>query len=206
MPRVGPRLRIVRRFGAQLPGLTRKDGQKRPFPPGQHGPASAGRRRKTSEYRRLLMEKQKVRFNYGVTERQLRNTLAAASRMPGRTGDNVLILLERRLDNIVFRLGFAPTIPAARQLVSHGHILVNGRRLDRPSARMRHGDTVAVAAKAREAPGVVAQVERGPEVRLPGWLALDMDDKFSGRVLGEPMASDVPFPVHANALVEYYAR
>ena len=206
MPRVGPRLRIVRRFGAQLPGLTRKDGQKRAFPPGQHGPATSGRRRKTSEYRRLLMEKQKVRFNYGVTERQLRNILAAASRMPGRTGDNVLILLERRLDNIVFRLGFAPTIPAARQLVTHGHILVNGKRLDRPSERMSHGDTISVTPKSREIPGVVAQVERGPEVRLPGWLALDIDDKFTGRVLGAPLASDVPFPVHANALVEYYAR
>lgn len=204
MTRVGPRLRIIRRFGTQLPGLTRKDGQKRAFPPGQHGPS--GKRRKASEYRRLLMEKQKVRFNYGITERQLRNTLAAASRMPGRTGDNVLILLERRLDNIVFRLGFAPTIPAARQLVSHGQVLVNGKRLDRPSARLRNGDAVTLSAKAREIPAVLTQVERGPEVKLPGWLALDIDNKFAARVLGEPTAADVPFAVHTTALVEYYAR
>ncbi|HLV26790.1 MAG TPA: 30S ribosomal protein S4 [Gemmatimonadales bacterium] len=204
MPVRGPRLRIVRRFGTQLPGLTRKDATKRPNPPGQHGPST--RRKKTSEYRRLLLEKQKVRFNYGVTERQLRNILAIASRRAGRTGDNVLTLLESRLDNIVFRLGFAATIPAARQLVSHGHVRVNGRRLDRPSAQLRSGDIVTLSPGARNIPAVVAQAEKGPEVRLPSFLALDLDDKFAGRVLSEPMASDVPFEINANSIVEYYAR
>lgn len=152
------------------------------------------------------MEKQKVRLNYGVTEKQMRNILEIGSRMPGRTGDNVLTLLEQRLDNVVFRLGFAATIPAARQLVSHGHILVNGKRLDRPSARTRNGDVVSVAEGSREIPAVVAQVEKGPEVRLPSFLAQDLDDKFTGRVLSEPLPTDVPFPINANAIVEYYAR
>lgn len=204
MSRIGPRVRILRRFGTQLPGLSRKDGEKRPFPPGQHG--QSGKRRKMSEYRRLLMEKQKVRLNYGVTERQLRNILSVAQRMPGRTGDNVLTLLERRLDNIVFRLGFAATIPAARQLVSHGHVQVNGRRMDRPSARLRNGDAVKLTIKAREIPAVLMQTEKGPEVKVPSFLAIDIDDKFAGRVLGEPLVSDVPFPVNANAIVEFYAR
>ena len=109
MPVRGPRLKIVRRFGTQLPGLTRKDGERRPYPPGQHGPASGQRRRKTTLFRRRLEEKQKVRFNYGVTERQLERYMARAVTMPGVTGHNLLALLERRLDNVVFRLGFAPT-------------------------------------------------------------------------------------------------
>lgn len=204
MPTPGPRLKVVRRLGVQLPGLTRKDAEKRAYPPGQHGPS--GKRRKISEYARLLAEKQKVRFNYGVSERQLRTALKEAARLPGKTGDNLLALLERRLDNIVFRFGFAATIPAARQLVSHGHVLVNGKRLDRPSARLRRGDTVTLAETSRNIPGVVTQVEKGPELRLPEGLALDPDDKFTGRVLGEATARDVPFQVNSNAVVEFYAR
>lgn len=152
------------------------------------------------------MEKQKVRFNYGVTERQMRNILEIAQRMPGRTGDNVLTLLERRLDNIVFRMGFAPTIPAARQLVSHGNVRVNGKKVDRPSYLTESGDEVSVAPKARERAQLIENVERGPQLRLPSYIALDPSDKFSGRVIGTPMKSDVPFPVNGSALVEFYAR
>jgi len=141
MPIRGPRLRVIRRLGVQLPGLTRKDGERRPYPPGQHGPTGS-KRRKTSMFRRLLEEKQKVRFNYGVTETQLRRYFAEAQRLPGKTGDNLLALLERRLDNTVFRLGFAPTIPAARQLVSHGHVRVNGKKVDR--ATLKPGDRLTV--------------------------------------------------------------
>ena len=206
MPVRGPRLKIVRRFGVQLPGLTRKDGERRPYPPGQHGPASGQRRRKTTLFRRRLEEKQKVRFNYGVTERQLARYMATASLMPGVTGHNLFALLERRLDNVVFRLGFAPTIPGARQLVSHGHILVDGRRVDIASFLVESGMTVAVAPKAREGVSVQAAVERGPQLRLPGYLALDPDDKFTGRVIGSPMRGDVPFVVDEAAIVEHYAR
>jgi small subunit ribosomal protein S4 len=206
MPKSRPRLKILRRFGVQLPGLTRKSAEKKPYPPGQHG-QSQTKRRKTSEFRRLLEEKQKVRFNYGVSEGQLRRYLGLARKMPGRTGDNLLAVLERRLDNVVFRMGFAPTIPAARQLVSHGNIRVNGKKVDRPSYLAESGDVVAVApGKTRERVGIMEAVERGPQLRLPSYVALDPSDKFSGRVIGSPMKTDVPFPVNASALVEFYAR
>lgn len=207
MPVRGPRLKILRRFGVQLPGLTRKSAEDRPYPPGQHGAGKQGRRTKISEFRKLLEEKQKVRFNYGVSEAQLRRYVALARKQPGRTGDNVLITLERRLDNVVFRLGFAPTIPAARQLVSHGHIRVNGKRLDRPGYLVRAGDAVGLpTGKIRERPSIVEAVERGPQLRLPSYLALDPSDKYSGRVLQAPMRGDVPFPVNEGSIVEFYAR
>jgi small subunit ribosomal protein S4 len=206
MPKSRPRLKIIRRFGVQLPGLTRKSAEKKPYPPGQHG-QSQTKRRKTSEFRRLLEEKQKVRFNYGVSEGQIRRYLGLARKMAGRTGDNLLSVLERRLDNVVFRMGFAPTIPAARQLVSHGNIRVNGKKVDRPSYLAESGDVVAVApGKTRERVSLMEAVERGPQLRLPSYIAMDPSDKFSGRVIGTPMKSDVPFPVNGSALVEFYAR
>ena len=206
MPVRTPRLKILRRFGVALPGLTRKDHERRPYPPGQHG-LSATRRRKVSEYRKLLDEKQKVRFNYGITESQMRRYLAAAQRMPGKTGENLLALLERRLDNVVFRLGFTPTIPAARQLVSHGHVRVNGERVDRASFIVSSGDAVSLPkSKVRERPSIIEAVERGPQVKLPSYLAIDPDDKFSGRVIGSPLRGDVPFIVAESAIVEFYAR
>lgn len=207
MPTRGPRLKIIRRLGVQLPGLTRKDAEDRNYPPGQHGPATSGRRRKTSEYRKLLEEKQKVRFNYGVSERQLRRYYSLAQKMPGRTGDNLLIILERRLDNVVFRLGFAPTIPAARQLVSHGKIQVNGKRVDVASYLVDSGDTIAIQpGKQRERTDLMEAVENGPRVKLPGFLALDPSDKFSGRVIGSPMRQDVPFIVNEAGVVGFYSR
>jgi small subunit ribosomal protein S4 len=206
MPVRRPRLKLLRRLGVQLPGLTRKDAERRPHPPGQHGP-TGGRRRKTSEFRRLLMEKQKARFNYGVSEAQLRRYFAAAQRMPGKTGENLLALLERRLDNVVFRLGLTPTIPAARQLVAHGHVRVNGRRVDRVSYLVSPGDVVSLPpGRVRERPSIVEAVERGPQVKLPSYLAIDPDDRFSGRVIGTPMRADVPFIVAEQAIVEFYAR
>lgn len=206
MPVRTPRLKILRRFGVALPGLTRKDHERRPTPPGQHG-ATQARRRKVSEYRKLLEEKQKVRFNYGVTETQLRRYLARAQGMPGRTGENLLALLERRLDNVVFRLGFTPTIPAARQLVAHGHVRVNGRRVDRAGFQVTPGDVVSLPpGRVRERPSIVEAVERGPQVRLPSFLAHDPDDRFTGRVLATPARGDVPFPVQDSAIVEFYAR
>jgi small subunit ribosomal protein S4 len=116
-------------------------------------------------------------------------------------------VLERRLDNVVFRMGFAPTIPAARQLVSHGNIRVNGKKVDRPSYLADSGDVVAVApGKTRERVGILEMVERGPQLRLPSYIAMDPSDKFAGRVIGAPMKADVPFPVNGSALVEFYAR
>src|SRR3954463_12972782 len=157
MPKTRPLLKILRRFGVQLPGLTRKSAEKKPYPPGQHGQSKTGRR-KTSEFRRLLEEKQKVRFNYGVSEGQLLPSPPLARNMPGRTGDNLLAVLERRLDNVVFRMGFAPPIPAARQLVSHGNIRVNAKKVDRPSYLTDSGDEVSVAPKARERAQLIENV------------------------------------------------
>lgn len=206
MPIRKPRLKAVRRLGTPLPGLTRKDAERKPYPPGQHGQQAGGRRRKKSEYRAQLEEKQKVRLHYGVTETQLRRYLATALRSPGVTGEALLALLERRLDNVVFRLGLAPTIPAARQLVSHGHVRVNGRRVDRASALVDTGDTVAIAPRAREIPTVVDGAERGPVVKLPSYLARDPDDSYAGRVIGPPARADVPFVVNEAAVIEFYAR
>ncbi|HEX9937086.1 MAG TPA: 30S ribosomal protein S4 [Longimicrobium sp.] len=205
----GPRLKAIRRLGTPLPGLTRKTADKKPYPPGQHGPTGGGSgrgRRKQSEYGRQLLEKQKLRLNYGVSERQLRNYMAMANKLGGKTGEALLALLERRLDNVVFRLGLAPTIPAARQLVAHGHVRVNGRRVDRSAFLVNVGHHVTMSDRARNMPEVKNSVEHGPQVRLPGYLAIDPSDKFGGRMITLPMRSDVPLIVDDAAVVEFYAR
>jgi small subunit ribosomal protein S4 len=203
MGRTGPRLKVIRRLGTPLPGLTRKSAEKRPHPPGQHG---VGKRRLTkTDYRRRLEEKQKLRFHYGITERQLRNYFEEAARKRGVTGEMLLSMLERRLDNVVFRLGFAPTIPSARQLVTHGHVLVNGRRVDRAAALVDRGDEIAVAERGRNIPGVAQSVESGPQITLPGYLERGADP-FSGRVTGSVSRPDIPFLVDDTAIVEFYAR
>ncbi|HEX6587586.1 MAG TPA: 30S ribosomal protein S4 [Longimicrobiales bacterium] len=199
----GPRLKKIRRLGTPLPGLTRKTTENT-NPPGQHG--GNPKRRKRSRYALQLDEKQKVRWHYGVSETQLRNAFRAASAEPGNTGENLLARLERRLDNVVFRLGFAPTIPAARQLVGHGHVRVDGRRVDRPSYMVERGSSIDLSEKARRIPDVQAAVERGPEVKLPQFLALDPGDKFSGKVIAQPTRADVPLVLDETAIVEFYAR
>lgn len=190
MPVRSPRLKIIRRLGVSLPGLTRKAA-------GESPPEPRTRRRRPSAYRLALEEKQKVRFNYGVTERQMRRYLDAARRLPGRTGENLLLLLERRLDNTVFRLGFAPTIPAARQLVAHGHVRVNGESVDRPAYQVRVGDIVSLT---------LDGAEREPVLRVPAHLRRDPGDATAGRVIAAPARVDVPFPVKESLVVEFYAR
>lgn len=201
-----PRLKIVRRLGTPLPGLTRKDVEWKAYPPGAHGPTAGRGRSRISGYGKRLQEKQKLRWHYGISERQLQAVFEEASNQPGATGEQLLALLERRLDSVVFRLGFAPTIPAARQLVGHGHILVNGKRVDRVAFRVAPGDEIRVADRGRHIPDVIVAVERGPEVRLPAWLGLDPDDSYRGRVIGTPERTDVPFIVDETAIVEFYAR
>ncbi len=204
MPIRKPRLKIVRRLGVQLPGLTRKDAEKRPYPPGQHG-QSTSKRRKISDFRRRLEEKQKIRFHYGVGEAQLRRYMRKAGTMAGVKGHNLFALLERRLDNVVFRLGLAPTIPAARQLVSHGHVRVDGERVDRPSYSVRTSEMITLSARAKERPSIQESIAHGPLVKLPGFLALDAADA-TGRVIASPTRQDVPFVVDDAAVVEFYAR
>jgi small subunit ribosomal protein S4 len=194
-----PRLKVLRRLGTPLPGLTRKAVR---LPSASN---AAGRRRK-SEFRLRLEEKQKVRWHYGISEGQMRSAFARAVRSRGATGEILLADLERRLDNVIFRLGFAPTIPAARQLVVHGHVRVNDERVDRAGYRVSTGEFISISERGRRIPDVVTAAEHGPEVRLPGYLELRPDTPFLGRVVGVPARTDVPFLVEDSAIVEFYAR
>ena len=198
MPVRTARLRIVRRLGADLPGLTRKSPGQRTAPPGQHG-ADGRRRQRVSGYRRSLDEKQKVRFNYGVTERQMRRYLARARTMDGVTGANLLALLERRLDSIVFRLGLAPTIPAARQLVSHGHVVVDGARVDRPGYEVMPGETIALRAGSRHRDATSGGM------CVPSFLAWD-DTSATGRMVALPSRREASVVVDLALVIAYYAR
>lgn len=200
----GPRLKKVRALGTPLPGLTRKSADRKPAPPGQHGPAKAARRKK-SQYRLLLEEKQKVRFNYGVSERQMRRYMEKARAAAEPTGEALLALLESRLDNVVFRMGLAPTIPAARQLVVHGHVRVDGVRVDRPGYLLQPGNHVQLTPKGRSIPQVAALLAdpRGP--LIPEHLVVDRVHAI-GRVVGSPPRHAVSVVVREAAIVEFYAR
>ena len=201
----GPRRRIVRRLGTVLSGLTRKTPEDRPYPPGQHGPTRVGRRSRVSEYGVRLSEKQKLRYYYGLSEVQLRNYVRRASGATGPTGELLLETLERRLDNVVFRLGLAPTIPAARQLVVHGHVLLNGRRTTVPGLEVSAGDVIAMAERSRGHPLVREGVKRGPELALPSYLER-APDGLGGRVTGDPQRQDVPIDLRESLVIEFYAR
>lgn len=197
----GPRLRIVRRLQQQLPGLTRKVGSARTNPPGQHGALRKGR---TSDYRLRLEEKQKLRFNYGLNESQLRNYFRAASRKKGDTGKILLQLIESRLDNVVFRMGLAPTIPAARQLVSHGHVVVNADRVNMPGYSVQPGNVISLREKSRTHP-VVVETREDPSLSLPDYLEMHAQE-LSAVVKRVPEREDIPLDVQENFVVEYYSR
>lgn len=199
-----PRLKIVRRLGTPLPGLTRKE----PKVARATVAARPGTRRrpKPSAHRLRLEEKQKLRFNYGVSEGQMRRYMEAARRQPGPVGENLLSLLERRLDSVVFRLGLAPSIRAARQLVGHGHVRVDDRRVDRPGYLVTTGEVISLSAAARERQSLRARAEEGPWLAMPSHLRRDPDDRFGGRVVSTPARGDVPFPVREALVIEYYTR
>lgn len=195
----GPRLRVTRRLG-DLPGLTRKS-PKKAYPPGQHGQA----RRKRSEYAIRLEEKQKLRFNYGVTEKQLMGYMKKARRASGSTGNALLEMLEMRLDNTVFRMGMAGTIPAARQLVNHGHILVNGRVMDIASYQCRPNDVIAVRDRDRSRQLVERNMEYPGLANLPSHLEFDKNT-YTGKVNGTIEREWVALQVNELLVVEYYSR
>lgn len=197
----GPRLKIVRRFQQPLPGLTQKNGERRPYPPGQHGP---GRRGKLSDYRIRLDEKQKLRCNYGLSERQLRKYFKRAIKIKGDTGALLLQLLESRLDNAVFRAGFAPTVPGARQLVNHGHVRVNGHKVDIASYRLKPNDKITLREKSLKIP-VVATTLAARSLELPSYLSFDTDSNVA-TFTGQPTREDVPVEVQEQLIVEYYSR
>ncbi|AKS39258.1 30S ribosomal protein S4 [Anoxybacillus gonensis] len=195
----GPTWKISRRLGISLSG-TGKELQKRPYPPGQHGP---GQRKKLSEYGMQLQEKQKLRHMYGVNERQFRKTFEEAGKMAGKHGENFMILLESRLDNLVYRLGFARTRRQARQLVNHGHILVDGSRVDIPSYRVKPGQTISVREKSRN----LQIIKEALEVNnfVPDYLTLDAD-KLEGTYTRLPERSELPAEINEALIVEFYSR
>lgn len=195
----GPRLRVVRRLG-ELPGLSRKAPRKA-YPPGQHGQA----RKKKSEYAVRLEEKQKLRFNYGLTEKQLLRYVKKARRAGGSTGLVILQLLEMRLDNTVFRLGFGPTIPSARQLVNHGHIMVNGRLVSVASYQCRPGDVITVRDRDASKKLVEANLQFPGLANVPSHLELDKD-KLSAKVNGIIEREWVALNINELLVVEYYSR
>lgn len=197
----GPRLKVVRRFGQHLPGLTRKSAENRPYPPGQHG---LGRRPKPSDYRIRLEEKQKLRLNYGVSERQLRKYYKKAKATKGDKGHNLLQLLESRLDNVVFRAGFAPTIPAARQLVNHGHFLIDGKKVDVPSFQVRPGMVLSVKEKSKKVDLITATFA-SPTLEVPAYLSRE-DAKMEVNVTAEPTRDDIPLDIQENLIIEHYSR
>jgi small subunit ribosomal protein S4 len=199
----GPKLRIIRRLG-DLPGLTTKTTD-RLYPPGQHGPAKATKKSSTSEYGIRLQEKQKLRFNYGVSEKQLFGYVKEARRLPGATGTLLLQLLEMRLENIVFRLGFAKTIPGARQLVNHGHITVNGKRVNIPSFQCKPNDVLAVRDKAHSKALVKAAMEESTFATVPSHLELDKE-KLAGKINSVVSREEVNLKINELFIVEFYSR
>lgn len=195
----GPSWKLSRRLGISLTG-TGKELEKRPYAPGPHGP---NQRKKISEYGQQLQEKQKLRHMYGVTERQFRNTFDRAGKLQGKHGENFMILLESRLDNVVYRLGLARTRRAARQLVNHGHILVNGSRVDIPSYKVTPGQTIAVREKSRNAVVIKEAIEVNNFV--PDYLTFDAD-KLEGTFTRLPERSELPSEINESLIVEFYSR
>jgi small subunit ribosomal protein S4 len=178
--------------------------ERRAYPPGQHGPAQA-RRRKQSDYAVQLREKQKVKRMYGLQERQFRNLFRKASQQGGVTGANLLIGLETRLDNVVFRLGFAASRNQARQLVRHRHVEVNGELVDVPSYHLRAGDEVAVRTQSREIDVVAGSLGARTRPKLSEWLTLDEKNRVA-RVVRMPTRDDIPMEVQEQLIVELYSK
>ncbi|HHY72653.1 MAG TPA: 30S ribosomal protein S4 [Bacillus bacterium] len=195
----GPSWKLSRRLGISLSG-TGKELEKRPYAPGQHGP---NQRKKLSEYGLQLQEKQKLRHMYGVNERQFRNTFNEAGKMKGIHGENFMVLLESRLDNLVYRLGLARTRRQARQLVNHGHIVVNGGRVDIPSYRVKPGQTITVREKSRNLEIIKEAIEINNFV--PDFLTFDAE-KLEGTYTRFPERSEMPAEVNEAFIVEFYSR
>lgn len=206
----GPVCRLCRREGTKLflkgsRCLTEKCAiERRSYAPGQHGQSTA-RRRKSSEYQKQLREKQKVKRTYGLSERQFRNAFERVRRQPGVTGTNLLVALETRLDNIVYRMGFAPSRNAARQLVRHRHVEVNGRSVDIPSYPVRPGDQVRVRDKSKELTLVKASLDAVSRVVPVSWLTVDTGS-ISGKLVELPTRDTIPLAAQEQLIVELYSK
>jgi small subunit ribosomal protein S4 len=206
----GPSCRQCRREGAKLflkgtKCFTEKcPVERRPYAPGQHGQATA-RRKKMSEFAKQLREKQKIKRIYGISEKQFRNTFERVSTQAGIAGHNLLAALETRLDNVVYRMGFAPSRKAARQLIRHRHIEVKGRLLDIPSYQVRPGEEVRVKQASRELVLVQSAMEQAARGASLAWIAVDKES-FSGRVLEKPQRQAIPLAAQEQLVVELYSK
>ena len=198
----GPRLKIIRRLGTPIPGLMRTDTDlKRPYPPGQHGPS---RKSKPSGFALRLKEKQKLRFHYGISEKQLRRYVKSVFRNKGNPGLNLLIKLESRLDNVIFRSCFAPSINAARQMVRHGHITINDKRIDIPSYNTLIGEMVGIHEKSKMQEAIIASQKEPSNLSIPGYLAPTEDGK-KVKIVTYPVRKDIPVIVNEQLIIEYYS-
>ena len=199
----GPKVKISRRLGVNI--FENEKGsralERRPYPPGEHG---RSRRRQPSEYLLQLQEKQKAKYIYGVLEKQFANMYKEASRQKGVTGENLLRMLELRLDNVVYRAGWASTRPQARQFVNHGLVKVNGRRVDIPSYRLRQGDVVSLGEKARNMIVIRHNLDTGAGIRPP-WLETG-DGGLEATVRDLPIREQIDVPVRESLIVELYSK
>lgn len=204
----GPVCRLCRREGMKLflkgdRCYTAKCAiDRRQYAPGQHGQS---RGKKPTEYGIQLREKQKARRFYGVMEGQFRSYFDEANRQKGMTGENLLRLLERRLDNVVYRLGFASSRPEARQLVRHGHFTVNGKRVDIPSYSVRIGETISVKEESKSSPRIKETLQNLGTRTIPGWISLDVN-AAAGTIIALPSREDVQLPIQEHLIVEKYSR
>ena len=203
----GPVCKLCRREGVKLflkgdKCMTKCTLERRPTRPGQYG---TGRPRKASGYASQLREKQKVRRTYGILERQFSKHFATAARRPGRTSENLLQILEMRLDNLVYRLGFADSRAQARQLVNHGHFAVNGRKTDIPSFIAKPNDVISVRERSKDLEYFKVRAELLTTKGVPAWLSLDIP-AMSGRVLSLPSRTELELPFEEQMVVEYYQR
>jgi small subunit ribosomal protein S4 len=200
----GPIVKICRREGVNLVETPKAQRymEKHPYPPGQHGQR---RRRRISDYGVRLREKQKLRFYYNMSEKQFANLFDEASKAEGATGAVFLQLLESRLDNVIFRLGIAHTRRQARQFVAHGHIRVNGKRVDIPSYRVNPGDEIDVAPKSRSNEFIKANIEERKRGKTLPWLEFDAEN-LKGRFKNRPAREDIVVPVNELQVIEYYSR
>ena len=200
----GPIAKISRRLNIALTEKAQKVLNKRPFPPGQHGPSA--RRRQMSDYGMQLQEKQKARYMYGVLEKQFRNLYARAQRVPGETGAALFMLLERRLDNVVYRMGLATTRQQARQLVAHGHVTVNGRKTNIPSCTVRVGEKISVRVESRKRPYFKTILDAKELLhRAPEWMRVVHAD-LSAEIVALPRREDAEQGINEQLIVEFYSR
>jgi small subunit ribosomal protein S4 len=194
--------KVSRRLGVALTPKAEKYLERRPFPPGQHGQSRKG---KVSEYALQLREKQKMKYIYGILEKQFRNYFMKAASQRGVTGDNLVKLLERRFDNIIFRSGFAPSRAGARQLVTHGHLLINGKKVNIPSYLVTPGDLIEFRQRSKNMEAVTDSLNKAPESRIPAWIQVDKANQ-KAVFLSVPEREEIQEPYNEQLVVELYSK